>query len=80
MKSSYFLFILLSLGLCCSSCEEAFTPPIIPGNRPVVVVEGYIEAYGDANAKHHPSQLGIPPRPPYVILTNNVPFGSSFFV
>ncbi|MEN0047946.1 MAG: DUF4249 family protein, partial [Bacteroidota bacterium] len=46
----------------------------------VVVVEGYIEAYGDANAKHHPSQLGIPPRPPYVILTNNVPFGSSFFV
>jgi len=80
MKFSYFLIISLLFGLLCSSCEEAFTPPIIPGNRPVIVVEGYIEAYGDKEAPHHPTNLGIIPRPSYVILTNNVPFGRSFFV
>lgn len=80
MKSSYFLFLLISLSIFCASCEEAFTPPTIPGNRPVIVVEGYIEAYGDASAEHHPNNVSILPRPAYVILTSNVTFGSSFFV
>ncbi|MEL6718880.1 MAG: hypothetical protein AAFP82_09210, partial [Bacteroidota bacterium] len=80
MKSPFLFIVIALFGLFCSSCEEAFTPPIIPGNRPVIVVEGYIEAYGDASAEHHPTNLDIVPRPAYVILTNNVPFGRSFFV
>ncbi|MEM8524294.1 MAG: DUF4249 family protein [Bacteroidota bacterium] len=80
MKLFYLFIIVTLLGLFFSSCEEAFTPPIIPGNRPVIVVESYIEAYGEADAPHHPTNLGIIPRPAYAILTNNVPFGSSFFV
>jgi len=46
------------------SCEEAFTPEPT-GGGPELVVEGYIEA-------------GEQARPPYVILTRDVPFFSSF--
>lgn len=72
MKVKQFLLCIL-LGLVALACEENFDPPRIPGNRPVVVVEGHLEAYAT-----NPTDLGVQPRPAYVILTNNILFGEAF--
>ncbi len=61
------------LGVIAFACEENFDPPTIPGNRNMVVVEGHLEAYAT-----NPSDLGIQPRPAYVILTNDILFGEAF--
>ncbi|MEM8529186.1 MAG: DUF4249 family protein, partial [Bacteroidota bacterium] len=57
------------------ACEEGFEPPTLPGNRPDVVVEAYVEAYAGGLS---PDEAGIVARPAYVIITNSVPFGESF--
>jgi len=69
-----YIITLCFLGFVLTSCEEEFTPPIT-SDPDQIVVEGYIE--GGASAT-----------PPYVVITNSVPFFSeistedfnSFFV
>ncbi|MEM1328066.1 MAG: DUF4249 family protein [Bacteroidota bacterium] len=68
-----YLVVIALLLMLSWSCEENFDVPIIPGNRPVIVVEGHLEAYST-----NPSDLGVQPRPAYVILTKSVPFGQAF--
>lgn len=58
------VFVLFSILLLCTACEEEYMP-IDAFDEPEIVVEGYVE-YGDSAL------------PPYVILTWSSPYLSSF--
>lgn len=74
-KYSIFLPVLGFFLLLLAACEEDFEPPTIPGNRPDIVIDAYVEAYGGDLS---PDDVGIVARPAYVVLTRSIPFGDSF--